>query len=88
MSATRIRAALLLGFCLATSGLAGAAQLVGTGIGGVLPDKAAGHESTTPRPSRRPPDEMRQAPKRNRNAPAGVVAAPAKSATGKARTAP
>lgn len=85
MNANCLRNSLLAGVCLLASIWAGAAQPAGTGIGAVLPAKAAEQQSAAPRPARRPPDELRQAPRRNRGAPAGVVPQGKSAPAGKAR---
>lgn len=88
MNANRIRPLLLAGACLVTSLSSLAAQPAGVGIGAVLPAKASDNPAAVTKPARRPPDELRQAPHRNRGAPAGVVAPPGKKAVpGKARAA-
>lgn len=76
MTAHCLRTLLLAGSCLMANHLALAAQPAGTGIGAVLPAKATENPINADKPARRPPDELRQAPRRNRGAPAGVVAPP------------
>jgi len=92
MNAKRIRtlrSLLLAAVCLVTSLSSMAAQPAGTGIGAVLPAKAADKPTAAAKPARRPPDELRQAPHRNRGAPEGVVAPQGKKAApDKARKSP
>ena len=76
MIANCLRTLLLASVSMLVSHPALAAQPERTGIGAVLPAKAAENPINASKPARRPPDELRQAPRRNRGAPAGAVAPP------------